>query len=110
MEKLNKALDEVVECIKSSCEYQDCISIKKKMDDNTELKELINNIKRLQKKYVRSNYDSKIKEELDLLEDKINYIPIYHVYLEKIEMVNQQIDYVRDSLNDYFYNLVNKKY
>ena len=110
MEKLDKALDEVINCIKSSKEYQDCLSIKKKMDDNTEIKELINNIKKLQKKYVRSNYDSKIKEELDLLEEKINNIPIYHVYLEKLETVNQQIDYVRDSLNDYFYSLVNKKY
>lgn len=110
MEKLDKALDEVINCIKSSKEYQDCLSIKKKMDDNTEIKELINNIKKLQKKYVRSNYDSKIKKELDLLEEKINNIPIYHVYLEKLEIVNQQIDYVRDSLNDYFYSLVNKKY
>ena len=110
MEKLYKSLDEVIECIKESFEYKDCLKIKKQMDSNKELVELINKVKELQKKYIRSNYDSNIKEELDKYESELKDIPIYNIYLEKLDKVNQMIDYVKDSLNDYFDSLLNKKY
>ncbi|MBQ6497228.1 MAG: YlbF family regulator [Bacilli bacterium] len=110
MEKLYKSLDEVIECIKESSEYKDCLKIKKQMDSNKELVELINKVKELQKKYIRSNYDSNIKEELDKYESELKDIPIYNIYLEKLDKVNQMIDYVKDSLNDYFDSLLNKKY
>ena len=107
MEKLYKSLNEVIDCIKESPEYKDCIKIKEQMDSNGELVELINKVKELQKKYIRSNYDSNIKDELDKLEAKLNNIPIYNIYLSKLEIVNEKIDYVKDSLNDYFYKLLN---
>ena len=110
MEKLYKSLDEVITCIKESSEYQECLKIKKQMDSNEELTELINKVKELQKKYVRSNYDSKIKKALDECEAKLNEIPIYNIYLEKLDQVNYMIDYVKDSLNNYFDQLLNKKY
>ena len=107
MEKLDKSLEEIVSCIKNSNEYMECIEIKEKMKSNEELMEMIEDIKKLQKKYIRSNYDSNIKKELDDLEDKLNSIPIYNIYLEKLNKVNELIDYVKDDLNDYFYNLLN---
>lgn len=110
MEKLYKSLDEVINCIKESPEYKDCLKIKKQMDSNNELVELINKVKELQKKYIRSNYDSNIKEELDKYESELKDIPIYNIYLSKLNGVNQMIEYVKDSLNDYFDNLLNKKY
>ena len=110
MEKLYKSLNEVIDCIKESPEYKDCIKIKEQMDSNEELVELINKVKELQKKYIRSNYDSNIKKELDKYESKLKEIPIYNIYLEKLEEVNKMIDYVKDSLNDYFDKLLNKKY
>ncbi|MBR2679049.1 MAG: YlbF family regulator [Bacilli bacterium] len=110
MEKLYKSLNEVIDCIKESPEYKDCLKIKEQMDSNEELVELINKVKELQKKYIRSNYDSNIKKELDECESKLKEIPIYNIYLEKLKEVNQMIDYVKDSLNDYFDKLLNKKY
>ena len=77
------------------------------MDQNQELMEMIQKVKVLQKKYVRSNYNSSIKDELDQLEAQLNEIPIYVVYLQNLEIVNEKIDYVKDSLNDYFYQLMN---
>lgn len=108
MEKLNKSLDEVIASIKDSKDYKDCVDLKKQMDSNKELTSLINLVKELQKKYVRSNYDSKVKEELKKEENKLNEIPIYNTYLKKLERVNNMIDYVKDSLNTYFDNLLNK--
>ena len=71
----------------------------------------INNIlfnKNLQKKYIRSGYDSSIKSELDKLNEELFNIPIYKIYLDNLEVVNQKLDYVKDSLNDYFYKLFNE--
>ena len=110
MEKVYKALDEVITSIKDSKEYTEVLEIKKQMEENKELMDLIDKVKDLQKKYVKKNYDSKIKEELDEVEDKLNSIPIYNIYLEKLKLVNEKIDYVKDSLNEYFDDLLNKKY
>ena len=110
MEKVYKSLEEVINEIKNSSEYQEVLDIKEKMNENEELVELIEKVKELQKKYVRTNFDSNIKEELDRVENKLNEIPIYNIYLEKLESVNNKINYVKDSLNDYFDKLLNKKY
>ena len=109
MEELNRNLDEVVNCIKNSKEYKKCIELKSKMDTNDEINSLVKEIKLKQKKYIRSN-DSNILEELKLLEEKLNSIPIYHIYLENLKEVNNMINYVKDELNDYFQELLNKKY
>ena len=108
MEKVKKNLEEVVAAIKNSKEYQNCVRIKKQMNDNPLIYEKINKIKKLQKEVVKSSYDKDIKKELDLLVGELESIPIYVVYTQNLEIVNQKIDYVRDSLNDYFKELFEK--
>lgn len=109
MEELSKSLDEVISCIKNSKEYEKCIELKLRMDSNDEILELVKEIKLKQKKYIKNN-DSNILSELKELEEKLNNIPIYHIYLDNLDKVNYMIDYVRDELNDYFDKLLNKKY
>ena len=109
MEKLNRSLDEVVDCIKNSKEYKKCIELKEKMNSNDEINSLVKEIKLKQKKYIRTN-DSNILRELNELEERLNCIPIYHIYTENLEKVNYYINYVKDELNEYFDNLLNKKY
>ena len=109
MEKLNRSLDEVVDCIKNSKEYKKCIEVKEKMNSNDEINSLVKEIKLKQKKYIRTN-DSNILRELNELEERLNCIPIYHIYTENLEKVNYYINYVKDELNEYFDNLLNKKY
>jgi len=109
MEKLNRSLDEVVNCIKNSKEYKKCIELKEKMKSNDEINSLVKEIKLKQKKYIRSN-DSNIFSELNELEERLNSIPIYNVYTKNLEKVNEYINYVKDELNDYFIELLNKKY
>ena len=109
MEKLNKSLDEVVDCIKESKEYKKCTLLKEKMNSNDEINSLVKEIKLKQQKYIKTN-DSNILSELNELEEKLNCIPIYHVYTENLEKVNEYINYVKDELNDYFNELLNKKY
>ena len=107
MENVNHAIDEIVNYIKSSSEYKNVISIKKQMNANDELNSIISSIKNIQKKYVRSGYDSKYKEELDRLNEQLNEIPIYYIYQNNLDVINQKINYIKDTLNDYFYHLFN---
>lgn len=104
---MNKALEEVITCITDSSDYKECIRLKSLMDKNNEIKELVEKIKELQKKYIRSGYDDSIKEEFDLLEEKLYSIPIYSIYKRHLDEVNKMINYVRDEMNDYFYKLLN---
>ena len=110
MEKLlNNKLEDVINCIKESSEYKKCIELQSKMNDNTDIIELVKKIKVLQKKYIKSNYSSEVKDELDNVTEELNNIPIYATYLDNLEKVNYRIEYVKDYLNDYFVNLLNNK-
>lgn len=106
MEEFYNNLDSVVSTIKDSKEYKKCIKLKKEMDSNEEIASIVKEIKKLQKKYINTN-DSSVKRELDELENKLEEIPIYHIYLENLEKVNYMINYVKDELNDYFDKLLN---
>lgn len=106
--KLNKSVNDIVCSITGSQEFKECIRLKEKMNDNSEIKELVESIKKLQKEYVRTS-DEKLKEELDILEKKLESIPLYAYYQKSLAEVNQKIDFIKDELNDYFYSVVNPK-
>lgn len=107
---MNDAINDIIKCIICSDEYKKCMELKEKMSKNEELVKLVEQVKNKQKQYVKSNYDENIKDELKLLEDRLNEIPIYVVYLQNLEKVNHKISFVKDELNDYFYNLLNEKF
>lgn len=104
---LNKALDEVISVITTSRDYCICIELQEKMKKNQNLMNLIDDLKDAQKRYVKSNYDRTIKNEMDLLKEKLQQIPIYVSYMAHLEKVNDMISYVEDDLNHYFYQLLN---
>ena len=108
MEELYKALDEVIYYITDSKEYKLCLELKDRMSSNSDINDKIVKIKKLQKEYIKSNYDEAKKQELDKINEELLKIPIYKIYLDNLEVVNQMIDYVKDSLNDYFYKLFNE--
>ena len=107
MENFYNSLDELIDYIKNTIEYKKCLELKSKMSSNSNINSLIENIKNLQKKYIKSNYDSDIKLELDKLNEELNNIPIYITYTEYLDRVNEMISYVNDELSDYFYNILN---
>ena len=107
MENVDKALAELIKTVKESNDYKKCLSIKKRMNENAELMDLIENIKSLQKKYIRSNYAPEIKKELDQETKKLESIPIYIEYEKYLALVNTKIEYIKDWLNNYFNNILN---
>lgn len=109
MDELNSALDRVISTIKESDEYKKCLELREKMKDNEDITLMIENVKRLQKEYVKSGYSEDTKKKLDEVVEKLNQIPLYVMYNQELDKVNIKIDYVRESLNDYFYQLLNEK-
>lgn len=105
--QLNKELTGVIDTIINSRDYKACLEIKKKMGENEEVVNLVEKIKKLQKRYVNTN-DLKLLQELEKLENRLNDIPIYVVYMQHLEKVNQMINFVKDELNNYFYEVLNK--
>ena len=103
MEELNKIIDYIT----NTESYQNIIKLREQMKNNKELNDLIEDIKSLQKKYIKNNNDS-IKEELDKKTKKLEEYPIYNIYNKNLEEVNQMIDYVNDELNDYFEKVINE--
>ena len=106
---MNKELEDIISYIKGSISYKKCIELKEKMNSNVEINDLVSKVKQLQKAYVKSNFkDDNIKKEIDIVNDKLNNIPIYVSYLRYLEEVNDMINFVKEELNDYFYKLLNE--
>ena len=106
--KLNKALDDVILSITESDDFRACLRIKEKMENNDEIKRLVDLIKRLQKKYVRT-MDDEVKRQLDCVQRQLDNIPLYDSYQKKLSLVNKKIDIIKEELNDYFYKVVNEE-
>lgn len=106
---MNKELEDIISYIKDSVSYKKCIELKEKMSSNVEINDLVEKVKKLQKAYVKSDFkDEDIKSQLDIVNDKLNNIPIYVSYLRYLDEVNDMINFVREGLNDYFYKLLNE--
>ncbi len=103
MEELNKIIDYIT----NTDSYKNTIKLREQMSHNTELNNLIEEVKSLQKKYIKNNNES-IKKELDDKINTLNSYPIYNSYNKYLEEVNQMISYVNDELNDYFNKVINE--
>lgn len=102
-EILNK-VDEIIETIENSDEYQKYLDLKKKIDNNMELKKLINEVKVLQKDVV---HHVKTKVELDKKMNELNTHPLYIEYINTLDEINNTFSIIESSLNNYFNNKLN---
>jgi len=101
------SLQELINLVKSSFEYKECIRLKEEMSKDKDLLELIGKVKKCQQDYVKSGYSDLKKEVLDenikLLENNKTYV-LYSYYLDK---VNNYINDIISELNDYFFDITN---
>lgn len=104
---LNKAIDSLIEVIVSDYDYQMCLKLQEKMKHNMSLMDLIDKLKHMQKKYIKSGYNKDIKKDLDSLVDQLYQIPLYASYMMHLEKVNDMLSYIENELNQYFYELLN---
>ena len=115
MEKLvsnEEILDKVLELvreIKNDKEYREYITLRDKVKSNKEIMERIDNIKTLQKQYIKSAYlDDEIKAKLDKELSELEDIPLYKEYLLKEKKINNILISIKEGINSSFDNILNK--
>ncbi len=92
-------VDEIINKIEASDLYQKYVDLKKKMDNNEEIKALINEVKVLQKDVVH-HIDK--KEELNNKINELNNYPLYREYNNTIYEINNIYGIIEKDLNNYF--------
>jgi len=101
--KLNKEIldkvDEIILTIKQSDDYQKYLLLKEKMNENSELKELIDEVRVLQKEIIHGkNKENVLKEKMIKLENN----PLYREYNNTLSEINNQLALIENAINNYF--------
>ena len=105
--KTEESLNNLIDYIRNSYEYKECIRLKKEMSKDKELMNLIEKVKTCQRSYVRSNYSIDKKKELDDGMDLLNNNSLFVTYSFYLDKVNDMIKIIKDDLNNYFYEITN---
>ena len=109
MLKINKRIDEIIDLIQESCNYRQYLELKKQMLDNDNINNIINEIKDLQKKIVKEEYNG---NDISYLEDDINKklsilndIPLYVEFTKYQGLFNEELVILKEKINNYIENL-----
>ena len=107
-EILDKAL-ELVKEIKNDKEYREYVTLRNEIKSNKEIMKRIENIKTLQKQYIKSAYlDDEIKVKLDKELSELEDIPLYKEYLLKEKKINNILTSIKEGINVSFENILNR--
>jgi cell fate (sporulation/competence/biofilm development) regulator YmcA (YheA/YmcA/DUF963 family) len=103
---IENRIEELFNSIKNSKEYKDYLNIGDVINKDEEIKNLIADIKKLQQKSVRLEYnnDSSYKEvdkEIDMKVEKLNNFPLYREYLNRINKFNDILSESSKTIEDY---------
>ena len=97
-------VDEIIKEIENSPEYQKYLKLKEQISENKNLIKIINEVKVLQKDIVH-HLDK--KDELNKKIDELNNYPLYREYNNTLYEINNTLEIIESSLNNYFYNKLN---
>lgn len=97
-----KKIDELVVIIQDSKEYKNYLSIKKQLEENVQINQLIKEIKQEQQYVVKNNLnnqeeDRKLQEKIE----KLKSIPLYNDYLNAVDELNVYLEPIKN-IQDYF--------
>jgi len=103
---VNNSINELFETIKNSDEYKAYQNIGEVLNNNKEVNNLVNEIKKLQQKSVRLEEENnpEYKEIDKLIEEKVNTlnaIPVYQEYLRRMNDFNDIIASSRNNIEEY---------
>ena len=99
---INERIDDLFLAIKNSSEYQEYLNIGEVMDKDSEIKRLVDEIKKLQQKSVNLEYNNddsykEVDKEIEKTVLELNSRPLYQEYLRRM---NNLKDILSDSSNN----------
>lgn len=106
--EIKEKTSKIVESFKESENYQKYLKVKEKMNHNEEIKKLVDEIKRLQKRIVNHPKEKEsLEKQINEILDKLKEIPLYNEFINLQEELNENINYIKSTLDDYFNNILN---
>lgn len=103
-DKILEKVDDLVNYISNSDTYKDYLYLKSKLNNNTEIKDIIKTIKIKQKELVNKEYHkediSNLEQELQDLENKLNNYPVYCDFIEKQNELNGIFSSIKQQLEE----------
>lgn len=109
--KIIEKVVEIVDIVKNSDLYKDYINVSAKMEKNKDIRDLINDIKRIQKQIVKEEYKgmdiSSLEYDLNEKLEKLDTYPIYLDYKELQEQLNEEIQMIREKIEKHINEITN---
>ena len=106
MNNIDLKLDNIIDYIKNTKEFTNYLKAKELMDRRLDLKELIENIRILQKKLVKNPSNKEIKQELETITSKLESDMTYIQYQNYLSDINNLLTILENKLNKYFEDLL----
>jgi len=100
-------LNDLIEYIKKSKSYKQCLELKTIMNQDKNLLKLIEEVKQAQKNHVKNNFSKETEKIVNAKMDLLNNNKTYTLYLYYLSEVNDMIDIIKKELNDYFCEITN---
>lgn len=108
---ITSKIDEIIDFIKDSKEYQDYLFLFDKLSKNDRCNSLIKQVKTLQKELVkkqaRGQNINELEEKINKLVSELNAIPLYVEFVDKQQGLNEVYQSIKIRLDDYFNDLFN---
>lgn len=99
-------VDEIINYIENTKDYQQYLLIKEKMKDDLEINQLLDEIRVLQKK-LANHYNENLDEQLQEKTELLHNIPLYREYLNTLDEINNTFNIIENELNHYFEKKLN---
>ena len=105
MDNTKKDTDDLFEELTETTLYKDYINAKKQLEENTEIMDIIDEIKRLQK-IATNNKDDIIEKNIKDLYIKLEGYPLYQSYLILKEELENKLNNISNSFSNYFNDIL----
>ena len=98
---------ELTNKIKEDKLYKDYMKLRQELKKDENITKTIEEIKLLQRKYVKANYhDKETLAKINNLTNELEKIPLYVIYQQKEENLNNNLVFIKEGLRDTFSSIV----
>ncbi len=101
MNNIERKIDSLFDSYEKTKLYKDYISVKEQLENNKEIMNIINDIKRLQK-IATNNHDLLVEKEIKKLYSKLESYPLYQSYLILKDEINDELFQIKEIFDKYF--------
>ena len=101
MDDISNEIDNLFDSFENSKLYKDFVNVKKQLESNEEIMNIITRIKRLQK-IATNNKDEMVEKEIRDLYKKLESYPLYQSYLIIKDLVQDELFGVKEQFDSYF--------